>query len=112
MHALQMNVPSVNGNTQDPSVTLQETWSLNINCNILNVKTSLVCYELGYNICKDQVSWYVVSLGIGKTLYQVGLLVYFLIQMGESTLQWPPLGCHLIALSRDVHVWVYPISNF
>ncbi len=69
MCALQMNVPSVNDNTQDPNVTLQETWSLNIKCNILDVKTNLVCYELGYNICKDQVSWYVMSLGIGKTLY-------------------------------------------
>jgi hypothetical protein len=43
-----MNAPSVNGNTQDPNVTLQETWSLNINCSILDMKTSLVCYEFGY----------------------------------------------------------------
>jgi hypothetical protein len=28
----------------------------------------------------------VMSLGIGRTLYQVSILVYFLIQMGESTL--------------------------
>lgn len=28
----------------------------------------------------------VMSLGIGRTLYQVGILVYFLIQMGENTL--------------------------
>jgi hypothetical protein len=57
MCRLQMNVLSVNGNTKDPSVTLQETWSLNINCNILDVKTNLVRYELGYNICEDQVNW-------------------------------------------------------
>jgi len=86
MCALQMNAPSVNGNTQDPNVTVQETWSLNINCSILDVKTSLVCYELGYNICKNQVSWYVMNLGIGKTLYQIVIIIYFLIQMGESTL--------------------------
>jgi hypothetical protein len=23
-----------------------------------------------------------------------------------------PLGCHIVLFSRDVHVWVYPISNF
>ncbi len=51
------------------------------------MKTNLVCYELRYNICKDQVSRYVMSLGIGKTLYQVGILVYSLIQVGENTLQ-------------------------
>jgi len=32
--------------------------------------------------------------------------------LGESTVWWPPLGCHIGLLSRDVHVWMYPISNF
>jgi len=31
---------------------------------------------------------------------------------GEDTLEWPPLGCHIILLSKGVHVWMYPISNF
>jgi hypothetical protein len=30
----------------------------------------------------------------------------------KSTLQWPPLGCHITLLSKDTHVWVYPTSNF
>jgi hypothetical protein len=30
---------------------------------------------------------------------------------GESTLWWPLLGCHIVLLSRDVHVWMYPTSN-
>ncbi len=33
-------------------------------------------------------------------------------QWGENTLQWPPLGCHIVLLSKDVHVWMYPTSNF
>jgi len=31
---------------------------------------------------------------------------------GESTLWWPPLGCHIVLLSGGVHVWLYPTSNF
>jgi len=31
---------------------------------------------------------------------------------GESTLQWTSLGCHIVLLSKDVHVWAYLISNF
>jgi hypothetical protein len=31
---------------------------------------------------------------------------------GESTLWWPPLGCHIVLLSSDVHVWMYTTSNF
>jgi hypothetical protein len=38
-------------------------------------------------------------------------IVSFGIQ-GESTLQWTPLGCQIVFLSMDVHVWMYPISNF
>jgi hypothetical protein len=32
--------------------------------------------------------------------------------LGESTLQWPPLGCHIVLSSKCVHVWMYPTSNF
>jgi hypothetical protein len=32
--------------------------------------------------------------------------------LGESTLQWPLLGCHIILLSKGVHVWMYPTSHF
>jgi hypothetical protein len=32
--------------------------------------------------------------------------------MGESTLQWPPLGCHILLFFKGVHVWIYPIPNF
>jgi hypothetical protein len=32
--------------------------------------------------------------------------------MGESIVQWPPLGCHILLLFRGVHVWIYPTSNF
>jgi hypothetical protein len=32
--------------------------------------------------------------------------------MGESILQWPPLGCHIILLCKGVHVWIYLILNF
>jgi hypothetical protein len=31
---------------------------------------------------------------------------------GESTLQWPLLGCHIVLFYRGVHVWLYPTSNF
>ncbi len=34
---------------------------------------------------------------------------------GENTLQWPPLGCHIVTLyyfPKNVHVWMYPTSNF
>jgi hypothetical protein len=31
---------------------------------------------------------------------------------GWSTLLWPPLGCHVILLSKGMHVRVYPTSNF
>jgi hypothetical protein len=34
------------------------------------------------------------------------------IYLGEKTLQWFPLGCHIVLLSQDVHVWMYSISNF
>ncbi len=37
---------------------------------------------------------------------------YILGVWGESTLWWPPLGCHIVLLFKDVHVWMYPISNF
>jgi hypothetical protein len=33
-------------------------------------------------------------------------------ELGESTLRWPPFECHIVLLSRDVHVWMYPTSNF
>ncbi len=33
-------------------------------------------------------------------------------EWGENTLQWSPLGCHIVLLSSDVHVWAYPTSNF
>jgi hypothetical protein len=36
----------------------------------------------------------------------------FKYKKGESTLWWPPLGCHVILLFGDVHVWVYPTSKF
>jgi hypothetical protein len=32
--------------------------------------------------------------------------------LGESTLWWPSLGCHIVLLSKCVHVWMYPTSNF
>jgi hypothetical protein len=31
---------------------------------------------------------------------------------GESKLRWPLLGRHIVLLFRDVHVWMYPTSNF
>jgi hypothetical protein len=33
-------------------------------------------------------------------------------QSSENTLWWPPLGYHIVLLSKDVHVWVYCTSNF
>jgi hypothetical protein len=38
-------------------------------------------------------------------------IVSFDIQ-SESTLQWSPLGCQIVFLSMDVHVWVYTTLNF
>jgi hypothetical protein len=32
--------------------------------------------------------------------------------LGESTLWWPLLGCHILLFYRDVHVWMYRTSNF
>jgi len=40
-----------------------------MNHNIIDEKTNLVCYRLGYNMYK--INMYVMSLGIGKTLYQI-----------------------------------------
>jgi hypothetical protein len=31
---------------------------------------------------------------------------------GENTLQWTLLGCHMVLLFKDVHVWMYPTSKF
>jgi hypothetical protein len=31
---------------------------------------------------------------------------------GENTLQWTPLGCHMVLSFKDVHVWMYPTSKF
>jgi len=31
---------------------------------------------------------------------------------GENTLQWTPLGCHMVFSFKDVHVWMYPTSKF
>jgi len=32
--------------------------------------------------------------------------------MGESTLQWPLLGCHIRLFFKGVHVWIYLTPNF
>jgi hypothetical protein len=32
--------------------------------------------------------------------------------VSESTLWWPPLECHIVLLSRGVHVWMYSTLNF
>lgn len=39
----------------------------------MNAKTKLVCYEYKYNICENQYGL-ILSLGIGKTLYQIGMV--------------------------------------
>jgi hypothetical protein len=31
---------------------------------------------------------------------------------GENTLRWPRLGCHMVLLFKDVHVWMYPTFKF
>jgi hypothetical protein len=31
---------------------------------------------------------------------------------GENTLEWTPLGCHMVLLFKDVHVWMYATSKF
>jgi hypothetical protein len=35
-----------------------------------------------------------------------------IIKRGENTLWSHPLGCRIVLLSKDVHVWMYPTSNF
>ncbi len=39
----------------------------------MNAKTKLVSYEYKYYICENQYGL-ILSLGIGKTLYQIGML--------------------------------------
>ncbi len=34
------------------------------------------------------------------------------IQLGWKHTMVTPLGCHIVLFSMDVHVWIYPISNF
>jgi hypothetical protein len=38
--------------------------------------------------------------------------VPFIGVVGESILWWPFLGCHIVLISKDVHVWLNPTLKF
>jgi hypothetical protein len=57
---------------------------------------------------KRQPKWIIVSIEL-KHFHDYHTTSYVL---DETTLQWPSLGCHIVLLFKDVHVWVYFISNF
>jgi hypothetical protein len=44
--------------------------------------------------------------------WQLGWLKKMLNLKEWKHTMWPPLECHIILLFRDVHVWMYPTSNF
>jgi hypothetical protein len=66
--------------------------------------------EKHYNLQVNSNMIFSIIIGNQQSLAMLNI-VSFDIQ-NESTLQWPPLGCHIVFLSMDVHVWVYPTSNF
>ncbi len=51
---------------QDLGETLKKL-GLSINCSMVNANIRLVCHELG--ITNLNISWFDMTLGIGKTLY-------------------------------------------
>jgi hypothetical protein len=55
---------------------------------------------------------FIISLDNGFEYPYMNIQIRIFLVLGESTLWWPPLGCHIILLCRDVHVWIYPTSNF
>ncbi len=63
------------------------------------------------NVCKLGAKWNGQGFNNHKSQSQQ-FLIFNYKNLGESTLWWPSLGCHIVLLSKCVHVWMYPTSNF
>jgi hypothetical protein len=59
-----------------------------LSMNHINEKTSMICYRTGYIACV-KTNRYIMSLGIGKTLYQTGMVFNTRACTGIDTLVYP-----------------------